>query len=214
MKTVAARLVKPIVVALVLASFVPAIAGEKFMAPPPPPSKDWSLELASGYMWSNIRDADYDMQYVPIDLTASLAVDEVSLDHSIFRGYTEFLFRGQADVVTKGVEDWMIGLQVGPRYNFVQPGWRFVPFVEGVVGTYLVDANPVVYPNGTQDGLGQDFNFMFGVSAGFRYDITEDFFARFTVSYEHISNAGMSEPEFLNKPVDAIGPKLGFGFRF
>jgi len=61
---------------------------------------------------------------------------------------------------------------VGPRYNFVQPNWKIVPFISGGVGFCFADSNP------RQGGLGEDFNFSFEVSTGFKYLITDDWFAR------------------------------------
>ena len=192
----------------------------KLMEEVKPETKDWTLELGSGVLFSNVRtnDPHNNCTVIPIDLTAALAVDDVSLDDfagGVFRGYTDFLFRGSYDpVLSNGAETWLGGISVGPRYNFVQPGWRIVPFVEGTVGIMFTDANPQFFPNNGQNGLGQDFNFMFGVAAGFRYDITETFFTRLSVNYLHVSNAGMSEPAVQNKPIDALGPQLSFGVRF
>jgi Lipid A 3-O-deacylase (PagL) len=168
-------------------------------ATPTQTEKDWSLELGSGVL-----------------LTASYAVDEVSLDQfagGFLRGNTEFLFRAYSHVITHGPESRIVGLYVGPRYNFVQPGWKLVPFVEGVVGFGFIDSNPQVVA-GNQRGVGQDFNFTFGVSVGARYDITEDWFARAAFSYNHFSNAGLSEPQFLNRAIDNVGPELSIGTRF
>lgn len=175
--------------------------------------KDWTIELGSGVSWSNVRHGDPNKNYtiVPIALTASLKVDEVSLDNflgGIFRGYTEFYFEGQYNQVTSGPEDHYAGIMVGPRYNFVQPGWPVVPFIEGGVGLGFADSNPL------EGGLGQDFNFSFSAAAGVRYDITDCFFVRLAAVYQHVSNAGMSEPEFDNHPIDALGPKISFGYSF
>jgi hypothetical protein len=32
--------------------------------------------------------------------------------------------------------------------------------------------------------------------------------------YVHVSNAGMSEPQWQNKAIDAVGPQVGVGYRF
>ena len=88
--------------------------------------KDWTLELGSGVLFSNVRSGEPNQAYtvVPISLTASLRIDDVSLDHEfggILRGYTEFFFRGDYDQIERGPETHYEGLVVGPRYNFVQP---------------------------------------------------------------------------------------------
>jgi opacity protein-like surface antigen len=185
----------------------------KGMTPPACCSeKDWTLELGSGAFWSNVRSGQPNQAYtiIPITLTASLKIDDVSLDHQfggILRGYTEFFFRGEYDQIVRGPENHYEGLVVGPRYNFVQPGWKIIPYVEGGVGFDFADSNP------NQGGLGQDFNFTFIAGAGAKYNITDDFFVRLGVEYQHLSNAGLSDP-IPNHPIDALGPKLSFGYAF
>jgi len=175
--------------------------------------KDWTLELGAGAAWSNVRSGEPNRSYtlVPLSLTASLKLDDVSLDHELggwLRGYTEFYFRGDYDQIVHGPETHYEGFMAGPRYNFVQPGWKIIPFVEGGVGFGFADSNP------EQGGLGQDFNFTFEAAAGARYDISKDFFVRLAVQYQHVSNAGLSEPQTPNHPIDALGPKLSFGYSF
>jgi opacity protein-like surface antigen len=175
--------------------------------------KDWTLELGSGAFWSNVRSGQPNQAYtiIPITLTASLKLDDVSLDNElggILRGYSEFYFRGDYDQIVHGPENHYEGLVVGPRYNFVQPGWKLIPYVEGGVGFEFADSNPQL------GGLGQDFNFTFTVGAGAKYCITDSFYVRLGVEYQHLSNAGLSEPEEPNHPIDGLGPKLSFGYAF
>jgi opacity protein-like surface antigen len=183
------------------------------MTPPVCCEKDWTVELGSGVLFSNVRSGQPNQAYtiVPISLTASLAVDDVSLDHflgGIFRGYTEFYFTGDYDQIVRGPENRYEGLVVGPRYNFVQPGWKIIPYVEGGVGFVFADSKPQF------GGLGEDFNFTFTVGAGAKYMITDDWFVRLGVEYQHVSNAGLSEPQEPNHPIDALGPKLSIGYAF
>jgi hypothetical protein len=187
----------------------------KGMTPPPCGGceKDWTIELGSGALWSNVRSGEPNRAYtiVPISLTASLKLDDVSLDQplwGILRGYSEFFFRGDYDQIVHGPENHYEGLIVGPRYNFVQPGWKIIPYVEGGVGFVFADSKPQF------GGLGQDFNFTFTVGAGAKYQICDDFFVRLGVEYQHVSNAGLSEPTNPNHPIDGLGPKLSFGYAF
>ena len=207
---------------LALAITVPhAVAGTemadtkdmKGVTPPECGDKDWTIELGSGVEFSNVRVQDYYRSYtiVPIELTAGLKVDDVSLDNfagGFLRGYTEFLFRGQYDPIVHGPEHHFEAFSVGPRYNFVQPGWKIVPFVEGTVGIGFADSAPQA------GGLGQDFNFTFEVAAGAKYQIDCDWSVRLAVQYQHVSNAGLSEPTNRNNPIDALGPVLSLGYSF
>jgi opacity protein-like surface antigen len=195
-----------------------ALAGPdtKEMAPPPmavASEKDWTIELGSGVLFSNVRSGEPNQAYtiIPVSLTASLKLDDVSLDDFLggfLRGNSEFFFRGDGDAIVRGPENHYEGVMVGPRYNFVQPGWKIVPFIEGGVGIDFADSKPL------QGGLGQDFNFSFDVAAGAKYNITDTWFARLGVEYQHLSNAGLSEPQFANHPIDGLGPKLSVGFAF
>jgi len=205
-------------VAMAALSLPRAMAGTDMAAPSTtPPSccseKDWTIELGAGASWSNVRSGQPNQAYTvaPISLTATLKLDDVGLDHYLggwLRGYSEFFFRGDYEQIVHGPENHYEGIMVGPRYNFVQPGWKIVPYVEGGVGIGFADSNPA------QGGLGQDFNFTFEAGAGARYNFCDNFFARLGVEYQHVSNAGLSEPEFPNHPIDELGPKLSFGYSF
>ncbi len=179
---------------------------------------DWSLELGTGIQWSNVRAGGEDAYtMIPGNFTAGLKLDDVGLDDfagGIFRGYSEFLFQGYGYALTNSpdAESRIFGGNVGPRYNFVQPGWKLVPYVEGLVGLGFADSNPRVDNAGNAHGLGEDFNFSFSVGAGARYDINDTWFARAGILYTHFSNAGLSEPAHPNRPIDALGPMISVGF--
>jgi len=114
---------------------------------------------------------------VPASIAASLKLDDPSKDEGWWRGYSEFAFRPHGMAVTRGLESRIVGLDFGPRCNFVQPGWRLVPFVGTMVGFGF--ANTQDYPNPTVPyGLGQDFRFKFTVNLGVRYDINDTWYVR------------------------------------
>jgi opacity protein-like surface antigen len=212
------KLVVACTVALMGLSLPRAMAGTDMKEIAPPACggcemKDWTIEIGSGVTFSNVRSGQPNQAYtlVPVTLSASLAIDEVSLDHFLggfLRGNTEFFFNGDFDAIVHGPESHYAGIMVGPRYNFVQPGWKIIPFIEGGVGIGFADSNPA------WGGLGQDFNFSFEVTAGAKYQIDDDWFVRLGCEYQHVSNAGLSEPQFANHPIDSLGPKLSFGYSF
>ena len=175
--------------------------------------KDWTIELGSGVGFSNVRSGQPNQAYtiVPITLTASLKVDDVSLDNFLggwLRGYTEFFFRADYQQIVHGPENHVEDFMVGPRYNFVQPGWKIIPYAEGGVGIGFADSKPQF------GGLGQDFNFSFLAGVGAKYVINDSWFVRAGVEYQHFSNAGLSEPTNPNHPIDALGPKVSVGYAF
>jgi hypothetical protein len=185
----------------------------------------WRVEAGSGALVSSVMNSAEKSgghTLVPLNIAGVLRIDEVSLDNvlgGVLRGHTEMLFRGDYYQGLHGVENRMIGFNVGPRYNFVQPGWKIIPFVQGTVGILFADSNPFTFSTGVgsqteQHGLGQDFNFTFGVAVGARYDFCEDWYGALSLHYMHVSNAGLSEPAFENKAIDAVGPQIAFGHNF
>ena len=178
--------------------------------------KEWSLEASTGALIADIRTDNTGYTLIPGSLTLGWSMDDVSLDDfcgGIFRGNTEFLFRAYGDYVYNGIESRFIGMQYGPRYNFVQPGWKWVPFVEGNVGFGFCDSQGQ-WRGDRQVGQGQDFCFNFGIKAGTRYDIDENWYIRLAGVFTHFSNAGLSEPGRKNRSMDAAGPELSLGYRF
>jgi len=178
-----------------------------------PADHDWTIELGSGVSWSNVRSGQPNQAYtiVPVTLSASLRLDDISLDNFLggwLRGYTEFFFRGDYQQIVHGPENHVEDFMVGPRYNFVQPGWKLIPYIEGGVGIGFADSNP------QQGGLGQDFNFSFLAGVGAKYLINDNWYVRAGVEYQHFSNAGLSEPQWQNHPIDALGPKISVGYAF
>jgi opacity protein-like surface antigen len=204
------------VMAMVLLSLSRLMAGTDMKEIAPPAvgqEKDWTIELGSGGLFSNVRDSAPVEGYtlIPINVTASLKLDDVGLDNFVggwLRGYSEFYFSAGYFQIVSGPEDHFEGIMVGPRYNFVQPGWKIIPFISGGVGFGFINSRPQF------GGMGQDFNFSFETSAGFKYLITDDWFIRPAIEYKHISNAGMSEPTNPNNPIDALGPELSVGYTF
>jgi len=204
------------VMAVLILSQARAWAGTDMKEITPPQvgeAKDWTVELASGTIFSNVRDGPPVKGYtlVPIVFTASLKLDDVGLDNYLggwLRGYSEFYFSGGYYQIVHGPEDHFEGIMVGPRYNFVQPGWKIIPFIGAGVGIGFINSRPQF------GGMGEDFNFSFETSAGFKYLISDEWFARVAIEYKHISNAGMSEPTNPNNPIDALGPQLSVGYAF
>ncbi|MDD5261918.1 MAG: acyloxyacyl hydrolase [Methylacidiphilales bacterium] len=124
------------------------------------------------------------------------------------RGNTEWIFSGYYTPVIEGPENRFTGALFGPRYNFVQPGWKWVPYVGSRVGFGFTDSTGVL---GAQ---GQDFCFSFAVDVGVRYIINDTVDISIGGMYEHYSNAGLSEPTHQNNGLDSAGPNVALNFKF
>ena len=127
------------------------------------------------------------------------------------RGNTEWVTSFFVSPIIEGPESRMLGFAMGPRYNFVQPGAHFVPYIESQVGLLWVDS---VDPEDHPAAQGQDFCFTFMVGCGVRYDFSDRFSASAGVCYQHVSNGGLSEPEHRNTGLDAVGPSLSVLYKF
>ncbi len=124
------------------------------------------------------------------------------------RGNTEWIVGGYFTPVLEGAENRFSGMLFGPRYNFVQPNWKFVPYIESRVGFAFTDSGTV---SGAQ---GQDFCFTFVTATGVRYLIDDNWSISLAAMYQHISNGGLSEPQRPNNGLDSIGPQLGVLYKF
>ena len=182
---------------------------------------DYSLEVGSGMNWGNVRStgqANYDI--VPTNLAFVQKIDDIGLT-GWRRGYTEFVYQGYYDVITKDVssESHITGGQFGPRYIFVpldDSKWNF--FVGSLVGFGFTDSNPIKV-NNVPYGVGQDFLFNFIVNVGAKYKIDNHWYVIGGPDYSHWSNAGLSEssnPSFFhpNNPLDQVGFSLKLGYNF
>jgi lipid A 3-O-deacylase len=122
------------------------------------------------------------------------------------RGYNQFYFSGVAEPIFRGIENHYFGLNFGLRYNFVQPGARFIPYVSGGVGLGWIDSQPNI--PGAQ---GQDFTFNILSAVGITYRVNNHWNVNAGVLYQHLSNGGQSSP---NPSLNLIGPQVGLTCSF
>jgi lipid A 3-O-deacylase len=122
------------------------------------------------------------------------------------RGYNQFSLTLMAEPIIRGVENHYFGLNFGGRYNFVQPGWRIVPYLSGGLGLGWIDSHPDMI--GSQ---GQDFTFNILTGAGFSYQIDEHWKVDAGILYQHLSNGGQTDP---NPSLNLIGPQIEVSYSF
>lgn len=120
-------------------------------------------------------------------------------------------FRGNCEVagevfggdVIDGKGNYLGGIAVWLRHNFVQPDWRVVPYVQAGLGLTETDIDRRL--------IGQAFNFNIDVGAGFRYFVAPNWSVNLEYRYQHISNAKLSNKDI---GVNAHGPMLGVSYLF
>lgn len=117
------------------------------------------------------------------------------------RGFNQVYFSVLAEPIFRGVENRYFGIDAGFRYNFIQPGRRWNPYVSGGVGLGWIDSRATVF-----GGQGQDFTFNILSAAGISYRINKKTELTVGALYEHFSNGGQTDP---NTSLNLFGPQIG-----
>ena len=139
-------------------------------------------------------------------ITARLRWGQYLDSPGIFRGYNQIYFSLIAEPIIRGIENHYFGINIGLRYNFVRPGSRLIPYFSGGLGLGWIDSHA------DQPGAqGQDFTFTILSSAGVSYKFNDRFSGQLGVLYQHLSNAGQTDP---NPSLNLVGPQIGFTFAF
>ncbi|QSR85663.1 acyloxyacyl hydrolase [Methylacidimicrobium sp. B4] len=127
--------------------------------------------------------------------------------HGFFRGNVEVLLDLYASGIFAGPMSGnvVVGPNVFVRYNFVQPNWRIVPYVEGGLGFVFTDA----YTVPTQSMVGQAIEFTPQAGAGFRYMLSKHWSINAEALFHHMSNADMAA---RNIGVNEVGGLVGFSY--
>jgi lipid A 3-O-deacylase len=127
------------------------------------------------------------------------------------RGNTDLTFGGSYTVITQGPESRYAAFITGARYNFVQPNWRIVPYLETRGGLGFTDAKQPQEKaaHELQVGQGQDFTFTFIIGGGVRYNFNPRYSVSAGIAYMHISNLYLSEPKYYNHGINVFGPNFG-----
>ena len=164
----------------------------------------FEFALQTGYLFGAINPpADY--QIGALFLTERTRWGVIRTD-SWLRGYHQFYISAIAEPIFKGIENHYFGFNVGFRYNFVQPHWRFVPYISGGVGAGGIDSHPEV-----PGGQGQDFTFNILSAAGVSYIVNDHWKVDVGALYQHFSNGGQTDP---NPSLNLFGPQVGVSYSF
>jgi lipid A 3-O-deacylase len=143
--------------------------------------------------------------------TINYTISEVQLGYMLgdikasgfFRGNFELIGDAFGSAIFVGPGDYIVGMTIWGRYNFVQPNWRIVPYVQAGAGLTVTDIDRQI--------VGQAFNFNLDLAIGARYLITEKWALMLEYRYQHISNANSAEHNF---GINANGPILGVSYLF
>jgi hypothetical protein len=105
--------------------------------------------------------------------------------------------------IFEGRGSYLAGTGLFLRYNFVQEGWRFIPYAQIDLGAVFTDVDRRLQ--------GENFNFTEQFALGGRYFISPQWSLNLELRFQHISNAGLASP---NAGVNALGPMLSLSYFF
>ena len=106
-----------------------------------------------------------------------------------------------------GFGNIVVGPTILLRYNFVQPDWRMVPYLQVGGGFVYNDA----YRDHSQRALGEAGEFYLQGTGGLHFLLSSCCSLDIEGGYLHISNAGINE---RNAGINALGGSLGITYFF
>ena len=124
-----------------------------------------------------------------------------------FRGNFEALFETTGSYVWESFGTYMVGVTGLIRYNFVQPNWIVVPYIQGGAG--IIYTNARNWSN--QEAIGGNWEFTPQFAGGLKFLIDDNFSFNLEGAFQHISNANTSA---RNEGVNAYGGFAGFTYYF
>ena len=163
-----------------------------------PPRFDFAIESAYLYSFFNPPHRyEIDANFLTTRVRWGTFLDREGL----FRGYNQVYCSFLAEPIFRGIENHYFGINLGPRYNFVRPGSRFVPFCSAGIGLGWIDSQPEQF-----GGQGQDFTFNIVGVVGVSYQFSDRCSGQVGFLYQHFSNAGQTNP---NPSLNLFGLQVG-----
>jgi len=120
-----------------------------------------------------------------------------------FRGNFELVGEAFGSAIFDGPGDYIVGMTLWGRYNFVQTNWRLIPYIQAGAGLTATDIDRHI--------VGQAFNFNLDLGIGARYLFSQKWALMLEYRYQHISNANSAQH---NLGINASGPILGVAYLF
>jgi len=168
-----------------------------------------SLQLVSGALFSltGFPEGSPEFNYAQTNLRLGWMLTDPGPRQDFLRGNWEGLIELSNSIIFKGPGNYIGGVTGLLRYNFVQPDWHVIPYVQGGVGVVYNDA----YKDETQQAIGQAIEFTPQCSLGVRYLVGKNWSVDAEGMFHHISNANMSR---RNRSINSLGGFLGVTYSF
>jgi len=163
-----------------------------------------SFQLVSGALFSlrNLPEDSPDFNYAQTNLRLGYMLTSPSPQNGFLRGNWEGLMEISNSIIFEGFGNYLGGITVLFRYNFLQPDWQVIPYIQGGAGIVYSDA----YKDEFQQAIGQAIEFTPQFSVGLHCMMTPKWAVDFEGMLHHISNAGMSQ---RNRSINALGGFVG-----
>ena len=123
------------------------------------------------------------------------------------RGTFEAVLETTGSYVWTSFGTYMVGITGLVRYNFVQPDWVVVPYIQGGAG--IIYTNARNWSN--QDAIGGNWEFTPQFAGGLKFLLDKNWTFNIEGAFQHISNANTSA---RNEGVNAYGGFVGFTYVF
>jgi lipid A 3-O-deacylase len=147
------------------------------------------------------------IDYEDTALRLGYMIDSAHRGGTFLRGNDELLLEGVDGVIFQGPGSGLGGLSILYRRNFLAPGARIVPYMDGGGGGVYCDA----YHNQEQRALGSKGEFDLQGGVGVHFRLTQRISLDTEVAYRHLSNADLAP---RNLGVNSIGGGFGVSFTF
>ena len=163
-----------------------------------------SVQLTTGFLCSPVFIHKYlpTFNYAQTNLRGCWMLDDPGPEDSLLRGNFEAILEATGSYIYKGSGNYMYGATLLLRYNFLRPGWKLIPYIQGGAGMMYTDAYYYY-------ALGQGFNFTPQGSLGARYLINKNWSVDLEGKFHHISNGGLDSS---NIGVNAFGAFIGLTY--
>jgi len=168
-----------------------------------------SFQFTTGLLFSPTFLGEWHptFNYAQTNLRLNWMLTDPETEESFFRGNLEAILEFSTSFVCEGFGNVIIGPSLLIRYNFVQPGSKFIPYVQAGAGVVYTDA----HEDQSQNAIGQAIEFTPQGSIGLHYLIGDNWSINVEAMYHHISNAGLAD---RNTGVNALGGFIGFTYFF
>jgi hypothetical protein len=123
--------------------------------------------------------------------------------HGFFRGNSEFVAELFGSDIFEGSGNYIAGMTLWLRYNFVPESGRVIPFIQAGAGLTATDIDQRI--------VGQVFNFNLEIGAGARLLLSPHWSLNLECRYQHVSNANTGRH---NLGINSIGPLAGASYFF